>query len=192
MTLHFLCRQLRDLKRSESGVAAIELALAAPLLALLLLGGIDLTRYTLAVHKVMGIGFAVSDVASQYKAKELNTQALNQIYRISSENFSSYVSGSTGVTMLTSVYLADDGSVKVRWQCKSASVADWRSKIGSPGGAAAFDKNMLIDSNDNIIISEVYYKYSPMFTLFSTTKIDIYSKAMFRPRLGGLTDNPCS
>ena len=192
MTLHSLARQLRQLKRSDSGVAAVELALASPLLALLLLGGADLTRYTLAVHKVMGISFAVSDVASQYKGDELNDKALNQVYRISSENFSSYVSGSTGVTMLTSVYLASDGAVKVRWQCKSATVAGWASKIGSTGGNADFDKNMLLDINDNIIISEVYYKYSPLFKLFSTSKIDVYSKAMFRPRLGGLTTKPCS
>ncbi|MBM7850353.1 Flp pilus assembly protein TadG [Methylopila capsulata] len=166
--------------------------MAAPLLSLLLLGGTDLARYTLAVHKVMGIGFAVSDVASQYKADELSDKALDQIYRISSENLSSYVSGSTGVTMLTSVYLASNGAVKVRWQCKSATVSGWSSKIGSPGGAASVDKNMLLDENDNIIISEVYYKYTPLFKLFSTSTIDIYSKAMFRPRLGGLTTKPCS
>lgn len=186
---------LRRFRRDRDGVAAIEMGLMAPLLALLLLGGFDVARYVLTVNKVMKLGFSVSDVTAQYASGSLNDTALQQIFRISGQNLPTYQSGTTGVTILTSVYLDTSTSTptaKVRWQCFSSPGTSWSSKIGIAGATASIDKSLLLDANDNIIISEVYYKYTPTFTMFFKSSSDIYSKALFRPRLGALSTKPCS
>ncbi|GLK81037.1 TadE/TadG family type IV pilus assembly protein [Methylopila turkensis] len=184
-----LLDRIRQLRRSESGVAAVEFALAAPMLTILTLGGLDVARYALTVNKVMKVGFSVSDVTAQYDS--LSAQALSQVFRISSQNLPGYVSGSTGVTILSSVQLDSANNPKVVWQCFSSAGGAWTSKIGTAGGTATMDKTLLADSKDNLIYSEVYYKFTPMFTVFFTGAFDIYSKALYRPRLGALTTKPC-
>ncbi|MFD1701786.1 TadE/TadG family type IV pilus assembly protein [Methylopila henanensis] len=181
--------RLRQLRGSQSGLAAVEFALAAPMLTILTLGGLDVARYALTVNKVMKAGFAVSDVTAQYDS--LSSKQLDQIFRISVQNLPGYVSGGTGVTILSSVQLDSASNPKVVWQCFSSTGSAWTSKIGTAGGTATMDKTLLADNKDNLIYSEIYYKFTPMFAIFFNGGFDIYSKALYRPRLGALTSKPC-
>ncbi|WP_020184758.1 TadE/TadG family type IV pilus assembly protein [Methylopila sp. 73B] len=174
--------------RSEDGVAATEVALAAPVLLLLLLGGYDVGRYVLIHKKVAQVGFAVSDVTSQYTA--LTKDAMTLVFMTTGQILPGYVSGSTGVTIVTSVYLSGT-QPKVSWQCYSTATSAWTSKIGVAGGNAAISAALLSDTKDNLIIAEVYYKFSPIFSTFFKSSSDIYSQSLFRPRLGALTTKPC-
>lgn len=178
----------RRFGRSNDGLAAIEIALMAPFLAMLLLGGYDLSRFISIRAGVDKVGFSVADVTSQYK--ELNASTMTQIFKITGASLKTYQSGVNGVTMLTSVYL-DGKTPKVRWQCSSTNGTKWTSKIGSSGAIAAVDTALLADVNDNLIISEVFYKFEPVFMTFFTESIDLHTQSLYRPRLGALTTKPC-
>lgn len=179
---------VRRFRGSEDGVAATEIALAAPFLLMLLLGGYDVSRYILIHKKVSQVGFSVSDVTAQYTT--LTAAAMAQVFQITGRILPSYVSGSTGVTIVTSVYLSGK-QPKVSWQCYSTSGTLWKSKIGAEGANAAVPANLLSDDKDNVIVSEVYYRFNPIFSIFYKSSSDIYSKSLFRPRLGALTKKPC-
>jgi len=179
---------IRRFRRSDDGVAATELALAAPFLLMLLLGGYDVSRYILIHKKVSQVGFSVSDVTAQYTT--LTTAAMAQVFQITGQILPTYVSGKTGVTIVTSVYLSGN-QPKVSWQCYSTSGTSWKSKIGITGGNANISSGLLSDAKDNIIVSEVYYKFDPIFKVIFESSSEIYSKSLFRPRLGALTTKPC-
>ncbi|GLK68268.1 TadE/TadG family type IV pilus assembly protein [Hansschlegelia plantiphila] len=176
-------------RRSEKGVAALELALCAPFLALLLLGGYDVARFVGIRSNVDKVGFSVADVTSQYK--ELSAASMTQIFKITGSSMPSYVSGTNGVTILTSVYLDSSSKAKVKWQCYSSAGAAWKSKIGVEAGTAAVNSALLADVNDNLMVAEVYYKFTPLFSQFFKNGFMIYTSSMYRPRLGALTTKPC-
>ena len=56
---------LKRLARDESGLAFVEFALAAPLLLLLILGGLELANYSLAQMRVNQIAMTVADNAGR-------------------------------------------------------------------------------------------------------------------------------
>lgn len=180
---------LRRFARSDGGLAAIELGLALPFLALLLFGGYDVARFVGIRANVDKVGFSVADVTSQYE--QLNAKAISEVFRITGSSLPTYVSGTNGVTVLTSVYLDKSNKSLVRWQCYSSAGTTWKSKIGIPGGSATIASDLIADQSDNIIISEVYYKFDPLFSVFFKTGIDLYTSSTYRPRLGTLTTSPC-
>lgn len=182
-------RFAQRLRREESGVAAVEFGLFAPMLLVLLLGGVDVTRFVLVRNKVAKVGFAMSDVAAQYK--QIGAEALKQIWLIPNRTMPAFVTGTTGVTVLTAVGMDASSVYRVTWQCYSTNGTAWASKVGSAGTVANIPAGLLIDDNDNVIVAEVFFKFEPMFKLFYARGFDIYSKGMFRPRLGTLTTKPC-
>lgn len=189
MTLLGKIRSLgQRFRRSESGLAALETALFAPVLSLLLLGGYDVARFVSIRSGVDKVGFAVADVTSQYK--ELNAAAMRQVFMVTAASLPSYTSGTNGVTVLTSIYL-DKTTPKVKWQCYSTNGSSWTSKIGAEGGTAAVSADLLADANDNLMVSEVFYRYTPVLSAFFKNSFMIYTTSVYRPRLGTLTTKPC-
>lgn len=179
---------LSRLRRSEKGLAALEMALFAPVLSLLLLGGYDVARFVSIRASVDKVGFSVADVTSQYK--ELNATAMRQVFMVTAASLPSYTSGSNGVTVLTSVYL-DGTTPKVKWQCYSSTGTTWTSKIGTEGNNASVSAALLADGNDNLMVSEVFYQFTPILSSFFKNGFMIYTSSVYRPRLGTLTTKPC-
>lgn len=176
-------------RRSERGVAAIELALLSPVLVLLLIGGYDVARFVSIRANVDKVGFSVADVTSQYK--QLTPTAMTQIFKITGSSLTTYDSGSNGVTILTSVYLDSTKTVRVKWQCFSSNGTSWKSRIGVEGAVANIDPTLVADANDNVMVSELFYKFTPIFSTVFKTGFDIYTSSIYRPRLGSLTTKPC-
>lgn len=185
-TIQFIDR----LRRSTEGLAAIEFALFAPVLGMLMLGGYDLSRFIAARTNVDKVGFSVADVTSQYE--QLNSGTMAQIFAITGSSLPTYVSGTTGVTILTSVYLDSAGAARVKWQCYSSVGAKWKSAVGVEGGRASVDVKLLADTKDNVMASEVYFVFKPIFTRFFKRSVELYTTSIYRPRLGALTTKPCA
>ncbi len=180
---------LRRFRRSEGGLAAMEFALLAPMLTVLLLGGYDLARFVRARSAVDKVGFSVADVTSQYD--QISAQAMKEIFLITGSSLPDYVSGTNGVTILTSVVLDSSSKPIVKWQCYSSAGTSWKSKVGASGANATINSGLLQDANYNIIVSEVYFRYTPVFAKFMSSAFDIYTQQTYRPRLGSLTTKPC-
>jgi hypothetical protein len=162
----------------------------APVFALLLLGGYDVARFVGIRSNVDKVGFAVADVTSQYE--ELNAKALNEIFRVTGSSLPSYVSGTNGVTILSSVYLdTATNKTKVAWQCFSSAGSGWTSKIGTAAGVANVAPGLVADAKDNLIVAEVYYRFTPLFSSFFKNGFVLYTSSTYRPRLGTLTLKPC-
>lgn len=171
-------------------MAALELALMSPVLGMLLLGGYDLSRLIIARAGVDKVGFSVADVTAQYE--QLTSATMAKVFMITGSSLPTYVSGTNGVTVLTSVYLDTAANkTKIRWQCYSTTATPWTSKIGSESGLSTVETDLLADGNDNVIVSEVFYRFDPIFKTFFKSGFQVYASSLFRPRLGALTVKPC-
>jgi len=180
--------RLAGLLRREDGVAALEFALLAPILLVLLLGGAEVTRYIEMQQKAEKVAFAIADVLSQSEivvAADV-TDAMVAAGLI----MSPYPFEAGGRAIVTSVAFEKGRSrAEVQWQCASGSLKR-DSSIGKVGDVADVPDDLLIDDKDSLVVAEVYYRYEPLFTTRVYPGSDIYKRTIFRPRLGDLTTAP--
>ena len=65
------------------------------------------------------------------------------------------------------------------------------SAIGTTGGVPSLPNGLTLNDNDNVIISEVYYNFTPMFLNFGLLHANtVYRVAMYKPRLSQLIVPP--
>ncbi len=178
----------RRLKQNQQGVAAIEFALILPLLMTLSLGGFELSRLLLVNQKVDRIAYTVSDVVTQ--STSLTRAQLDVIFTVAGQIMEPFTFDSNALIIVNSVYKQDETSPKVRWRYSGGGTLARMSKIGALNQAAQLPIGFDLNERENIIISEIFYRYEPLFSFGVIEARDIYRTVIFKPRLGALTTNP--
>ena len=182
----------RQVLHEQSGIAYIEFALCAPFLLLLLLGSLEITRFILIAQKVEKTAVTIADVVAQ--ASTVKTSELNNIVMAAAQVMQPYSFSTTGYVIITSVtqtgtYSASNPPM-VNWQYTSSGAnGSWTqpSKVGTPGNAATLPTGFTLYDKDNIIISEIYYNFSPMVpTNGIIGNVTLYKTGLYKPRLGAL------
>jgi hypothetical protein len=181
-----LFRQLHALIHNRSGIAAVEFALSIPLLAALLLGGVEVTRYILVAQKLEKVAVTLSDVATQ--SEQISSQELDQIIFAAGQVMQPYSFGENAYVIISSVTKNSGSMPVVNWQYKGGGTWVKSSHIGTPGTQATLPEGFVMDNQENVIISEVFYNFEPMFggNIFADSFM-VYKTGFFRPRLGSLT-----
>jgi Flp pilus assembly protein TadG len=182
-----LCRTVRMWSHDKSGVAAIEMALVAPALVLLFCGGGEIAMYARAAFQTSQMASTVADAVSRYES--ITSSDIASIFSVSSDIMGNNDFAANGYVVLSSVSRTAGATPKVIWQCKGGGLAS-TSKVGQITKDATLPNNLVLDSTDNVIVAEVFYKYSPMFSKVLTVDSNFYKTAVFRPRLGDLTSVP--
>jgi Flp pilus assembly protein TadG len=183
-------RRLRTQRTGyQKGIAALELALTLPIWMALLLGGADGTYFMLLCEKSDRIAYTVTDIVSQYQTISLTN--LSDIIQAAGQLMQPFAFGNQGIVIVTSVYKPAGSPAYICWQYSGGGTLTQTSRIGTTGGAPALPNGLTLNDNDNVIISEVYYNYTPNFVstgLFPTTQI--YRTAIYKPRLSLLIKTP--
>lgn len=182
------CR--KKTRRSEKGIAALEFALTLPVWVTLMLGVCDGTYCLLVNEKVNRIAYTVSDIVTQYQ-DPMTLAILNDTTSAASQLMLPYSFGAQGIVIVSSVYKPTGQSPMIEWQYVGGGSMVQSSKIGSTGGAATLPNGLTMNDGDCVIVTEVYYQFTPMFlsdSLFPSSLI--YDVAMYKPRLGPLLTTP--
>ena len=182
---HFLSR----FSRASEGIAAFEFAIIAPLLLTLFMGSIEVTRYVLITQKAQKTAMTIANVVAQ--AQAINNAALANIVDVASQIMQPYTFGANGYVIISSVtqtgVQTNLNPPKVSWQYRGGGNMNPApgSKIGQTNGTATLPNNLPLNNGDNIIVTEVFYNYTPMIAtngiLGNST---IYQVGLFKPRLG--------
>lgn len=182
-------RAILRLYRCQSGVAATEFAIALPFIMGLMLGGFELSRYVILHQKLEKVAYTISDVVSQ--SDSITTAQLNQAVLAATTIMQPTVFAPDGIVFISSVYKNGTAAPTVRWQYSGGGTLSRSSQIGVTGGTATLPNGLALNDKDNVIISEIYYRYSPFLGggIF-VSPFDIYKIAIFKPRLGALTTPP--
>jgi Flp pilus assembly protein TadG len=171
------------------GVAVLEFALCLPVLLLLCLGGFDLSRLLLITLKTEKVAFSVADVVAQ--SPSLTSAQLNQYINAASQIMLPYPFGPNGIVIVSSVYQsAPTPPATVRWRSSGGGTLARISQIGPVSGSATLPNGLTLAVRDNVIVAEVYYRFTPVFPLGFVPATDIYRIAVYKPRLGALATPP--
>jgi len=179
-----LLNMMRLLKRDEEGVAYLEFAVSLPFLMALFMGSVEVTRYILIAQKVEKSSVTISDVVAQ--SSTIGTAQLDLLISAVGEVMKPYSFGSNGYVIITSVTKTGTSAPVVNWQYTGGGTWVKPSLIGTTGGVATLPNGLTLNDKDTVIVSEVYYNYTPMTVNQIISGRQLYKVAIFKPRLGDL------
>jgi Flp pilus assembly protein TadG len=181
-----LKRSWSAFRRDKRGSLLIETGFVIPVLATMTLGGIEVARYALLQQKLDRLATTTSDMVSQSEA--ISVADINVILTATTSIMNPFTFGAEGVVVITSVSATGALPPKIDWQRSGGgSLSGAVSKIGSPGQNATLPPGFLVRSGENVIISETFYQFTPMFVSSVVSQSTLYHSAFFRPRLSSLT-----
>ena len=166
---------LRNFRRDEKGVSALEFALIAPLLALFYVGCVELSTTLIADRKVTTAASSMGDLVA--RESSIDNCQIDDVFEAVRLAFQPY--SDTQARLRVSSIVPDAGDPNTTLVDWSYSNANWTdraagSSVTLPAGIMATD--------GSIIMAEVEYTYSPPFNqIFQTDPVldDIF---YMRPR----------
>lgn len=182
-------RPVRAFLRSQRGIAATEFALTLPIWVILTLGCVDGAFCLLINERVDRIAYSVADIVTQQQS--VTKADLDNTFLAAGELMKPFPFGAQGLVIVSSIYKAAGQGAIIKWQYSGGGTLSRASKIGTTGGAPSLPTGLTLNDNDNLIVSEAFYTFTPMFAssgLFSAS--DIYRIAIYKPRLSLLTTPP--
>lgn len=187
-------RRLLNFWRDNRGVAAVEAALLLPVLLTTFIGCTEVTFKIWSTQKVEKLAVTIADVLTQ--SQTISSEGLAQVVMASDRIMEPFEFDDEGVIYISSVYVTQDETVaKVNWQCSTTGSFSALSKLGQVGDAAVLPPELILAERDNVIVAEIYYKYTPIMPGLMFDEAIVYRRAFFKPRLGALTNspgNPCT
>lgn len=188
-------RRLRNLWKNDRGVAAVEAALLLPVLLTTFIGCTEVTFKIWSTQKAEKLAVTIADVVTQ--SKTVSAEGLEQIVSASDRIMEPFTfNTSNGEIFISSIYVPQDETVaKVNWQCKVEGAIESASKLGETGDDAVLPDGLVLAERDNVIVAEIFFKYTPIMPGLMFDETVVYRRALFKPRLGALTNspgNPCS
>ncbi|MCB1537727.1 MAG: pilus assembly protein [Rhodospirillales bacterium] len=183
-----MVRNAHHILSDERGVAATEFAFLLPILLLLVMGIYESTRFVLFSQKLDRVAYTVADVTAQQTA--VTNADLSDIVTAATKIMEPYEFGELGRVIISSVYQDPDDGPVVRWQYAGGGTLPRDSLIGDPGEPATLPDGFTLNDEDNVIVAEVFYYYTPPFSEDYLSTRENYKTAVFKPRFGALTTAP--
>lgn len=170
------------------GVAAVEFALIAPMVVLLMLAGADISFFMRTKMRTDETASELAMVVTQYQT--LYSGDFNGLF-----NDAQTIAGTTpvtgllGTTIITGIVNAN-GKQTIAWQQLSAS-ATFSSQFGVTGSVPSLPNNYVLPSGGTLIAVEVFTSASPWVLSASLMGgaggTSLRSYALYQPRLGSLS-----
>jgi len=168
-----MLNRLKQLTRSTGGLAAIEFAMLAPVLATLLLGTIEICNALECRQKVTSETASVADLVAQ--ASSVSSADLTNIYNAG--NSILYPFAATNATIVVSSIVNNpDGTDTVAWSqsYNGGTTLQVNSVVTVPPG--------VISVGGSAIYVQVNYNYTPPFGDFIFRNIAMTDSFYCRPR----------
>ena len=169
-------RSFSRLLRQESGIAAVEFSLILPILVLLWIGGVEVTGALSVDRRCNNLAAAIGDLIA--RDKKLVPDEVSAIFDIAPGAMYPYTAA--GMSMrVTAVKMDEDGDATVAWSQAEGSYTAYADDTDVNDIVAA----SLRVPESQLIMSEVYYTYTPTVGYVITRPIELDDRMFFVPRL---------
>lgn len=189
---------MRRLRISDcaSGVALIEFAMALPLLLLLLIGVLELSRFAILQQKLDKLANAMADYVTQ--GTTVSACDLNSFSEAAQDIMNPFAFDGTIVFSSVAFFntplppCEGENVACITWQ--QTPVGSEVSEIGSGSGSNAhLPGGYAVASGQNVIVAETFLNYTPLLPDITGNFISalgpqiLYKAAVYKPRQGTLT-----
>jgi hypothetical protein len=183
------CDQRRGARRllwCRAGNVAVEFALAAPVLIMLMLASAELARFVILHQKMDRVATTMSDLVS--RAETISESEFEDIFAAAGEVAFPYDLAGLGRVIVSSVTNPDGDGPIVAWQRSGGGSYAATSHVGAEGGEATLVGDFEVREGETAIISEVYFDFTPFLSEMIVAPQVVYRSAHHRPRLGTLEE----
>jgi Flp pilus assembly protein TadG len=184
MILQGIARLIGRLGRSERGGVLIEAAFTIPIALMLLMGGFEIARLTLIHQKMDRAATAMADLVSA--SEDISESQLADMFNAMQHIMEPFDISGSGVVVVSSIGKPVSGSTTIYWQRNGAGSISVTSQIGTEGNAPTLPAGFVVRDGEGLIVAEVYYDYQPLLFWDFVGANQLYHRAFFRPRYGGL------
>jgi len=180
-------RFLKALGVDRRGSLAAETAMAIPVLAVLLLGGVEVTRFVLLNQKLERASATVTDLVS--RSEKIFAAELPTLFVAAGFTFDPFDLADDGRLIVSSIYKTSGAPPRVAWQ-RAFGSGGGSSAFGTAGADAILPDGLVVRDGENIIVSETFFDFVPLFAgdivgLLESRRLSTFS--VMRPRFGPLT-----
>ena len=189
-----MLHRLRKLRLDNRGVAAIEFALMLPCVIVMLVGLLEGTFKLWSTQKAEKLTVTLSDVIAQSTA--VTNSDLQSLIGAVDKIMDPFPFGpNDGKIIISSIYVAQgETEAVVNWQCAFPTSGGLSavSEFGAKGADANLPAPFTLSVKDNIIVTEVFYKYTPILPGLLFDEEVVYRREAFKTRLALLITDPCA
>lgn len=157
-----LLRQLARFLPERRGAILVEMAFAVPIVLVMILGCFDTGRYILLHQKLDRAASTMADLVS--RPTSISGSEVDSMFTAAQELVSPYSLADNGLVIVTSVSRATDDSARIDWQREGGGGLSVSSDVGTTvGQLATLPAGFTMREDENVIITEVFFDYEPMF-----------------------------
>ncbi len=179
-----MIKLIKNIFKNNSGMAMVEMALAAPIMVTLLIAGVEVSRYVQLNQKIDRAATTIADVITQ--GESISSTEIDKVMSAMDYITAPYPFLENGKVIISRVYKDGSYAPTVAWQYVSTGGIIATSHIGSVGGTANIPPDFTMIDKEDVIIAEVFYKFEPVLAPEQVASDVLYKVAYLRPRLGGL------
>lgn len=177
-----LLRRLARFGRDERGVAATEFAIIATVLTFALLGGTELSRYTLMHQKMDQVSASVSNMVAQ--SSTMKAVDFSNMWAAAAEIAKPFdMGGATSKVIISFIVAETNSNYRIQWQRTGGGTIGEVSKLGTEGGLATMPTGVTMKQGDTIVAVEVYATYTPFVFPEVIGSTLVYHRSFDQPRL---------
>lgn len=174
---------VRRLGKHESGVAAVELALALPILLLIFSGLVETGHFFLLNLKLQHAATSVADLTT--RDQDISEATIADIFTAVPQIITPYPVGDISRVYVSGISASDTEPARIIWQRNGSGTLDIASPLGNEGDSPSLPPELTLRPNETIVVSEVFYEYEPLF--FPVIEPQTLRRiSYFRPRIGTL------
>ena len=183
--------RLRRFAAGEQGVTAIEFALVLPVVLLIMLGCFEVPRFVLVYQKIARTSSGVADLVAQAD-EPITKNQMGDIYTAAKIMMQPYDIVANGRIYVSSINNPSGTGVTLTWQTNNSGLVATASKLGAQGTnpTAKLPVTLVPGSNEEVLASEVYFNYTPVFPNLIYSGSQLYMIAYTRPRNKNLNTPP--
>lgn len=173
---------LRRFWRDRRGIAAAEFAVLASVLTVALLGGTELSRYTLMHQKMDRVSASVSNMVAQ--SSTMTATDFDNMWAAAQQVAKPFdITGSNGLVIISFIVAETGSNYRIQWQRKGAGTMSKTSQLGIQGALATLPTGVTMAQGDSMVAVEVYALYEAfVFPEMIGTSV-VYHRSFDQPRL---------
>lgn len=174
---------VRGIVKDEKGGSVAEFAIAVPVLAVMLLGAMEVSRMVLLSQKIDRVTTATSDLIAQ--AEVLTASEITNVFNAASSILTPFALPGNGRIVVTAIWLTN-GVTRVCWQRSFPGTTPGTSRYPAPGFTATLPAGLILRTNETILAAETFFDYTPTFWREMGAR-SYYRISYSRPRMSALT-----
>lgn len=173
---------VRRFRKDVRGIAAVEFGFIAPILIVMLLGTVELTRAISIDRRFSLVTSTVADLVTREEA--LTATDVNAIYNVAAQIMRPYEVTPLKISIVP--VKRHNGSDIVYPMTANRPAYNGGTV---PARCAAYTlSNGMLAANESLIVIEGAYRFTPLFAGFLMSGVDWAQKAYARPRKSGFVD----